>query len=668
MSNKNTPIFVGLSKISEPEIIEKRGKHWISYGEDNDYFDYIIERYTKSPTNNSVINSIVQMIHGKGVDAGEQQAEFDKLFPFEEIKKWSFDLKGLGYYVMQIILSKDGEQIATTKHSPVQNWRSGKADDNGVIHTYYYSDNWDKADQPNYRPKSYPAYKKGNKAPVQIYVVRPYRPNCFYYPIVDYQAGLKYAHLEEEISNFHLNNVFNGLFPGLLINFNNGDPGAEQRKKMEKLISQKWGGSDNAGRWILSFNDDKDASATIETVQMPDLDKMFDYMSDECLEKIMLAHRVTSPALFGIKENVGLGNNAQELKTAFQLYENTVIMPYRDVEINSFEFILAENGIEIDEIKFKSLNPFPFTYMPDGTQTTINDDDDIIPSPPAQFHTHKKKDPTADDVDSWLKHLDDVGEVIDEDEWELVHEERVDDLETEELDDDEFFLEFSSSKGELKGYSDPSRKSKQDDGNLKIRYSYTPKHNKSNSRDFCVKMVSLAKSNVVYRKEDIIKMGKGGANSELAPKGKNTYSIWLYKGGAQCHHYWSRRFYMRKKGAKKSNTDKLENDYRTSKRQLAQAKKWTIQPKFTQDGTKFIIKRVSKYNYPVNNYKVAMRPIDMPNRGYTESWISQIGTNIKRGLTKRYRSEKSKAKARAKYRAKKELNNLFGFEEMARNK
>jgi hypothetical protein len=34
------------------------------------------------------------------------------------------------------------------------------------------------------------------------------------------------------------------------------------------------------------------------------------------MRKIMVAHRIISPMLLGIKDNTGLGNNAEELKTA----------------------------------------------------------------------------------------------------------------------------------------------------------------------------------------------------------------------------------------------------------------------------------------------------------------------------------------------------------------
>lgn len=117
-------------------------------------------------------------------------------------------------------------------------------------------------------------------------------------------------------------------------------------------------------------------------------------------------------------------------------------------------------------------------------------------------------------------------------------------------------IELAESSGTLKGYSNPEKSSNQDgfswknkDTRLslwKARYSYSPRRTSSNSRDFCKKMVSISQSGVVYRKEDIIKMGDDGVNSELAAKGRNKYSIWLFKGGALCHHFWERRLFVRK--------------------------------------------------------------------------------------------------------------------------
>ena len=81
------------------------------------------------------------------------------------------------------------------------------------------------------------------------------------------EGGLQYSELEEEISNYHLNNIMNGLAPSMLINFNNGTPNEEERTLIEQRIYQKFSGSSNAGKFILAFNDDPAQQATIEPIQ-----------------------------------------------------------------------------------------------------------------------------------------------------------------------------------------------------------------------------------------------------------------------------------------------------------------------------------------------------------------------------------------------------------------
>ena len=45
----------------------------------------------------------------------------------------------------------------------------------------------------------------------------------------------------------------------MLINFNNGIPNEEERRLLEHKIAQKFSGSSNAGKFILAFNDNRDA-------------------------------------------------------------------------------------------------------------------------------------------------------------------------------------------------------------------------------------------------------------------------------------------------------------------------------------------------------------------------------------------------------------------------
>jgi hypothetical protein len=65
-------------------------------------------------------------------------------------------------------------------------------------------------------------------------------------------------------------------------------------------------------------------------------------------QKIMISHRVTSPILFGIKDNTGLGNNANEMESAFNELMINVIAPKKEVILDALMEIFSDNGIVID--------------------------------------------------------------------------------------------------------------------------------------------------------------------------------------------------------------------------------------------------------------------------------------------------------------------------------
>ena len=696
--NNNKIVDLKLSVISTgnyaaPDINEVASKRWIKYGDDNDYFEYLLDRYRGSPTNHGLINGIYQMAYGQGYTSPDKMlspiewARVEKMFPDDDVLKWFFDLKCMGMYVQQVIRSINGENIVTVKHSPVQNWRSGKADNKGVIHEYWYSDDWLNYTNPRFRPVSYPAYKVDANVPVSIYCVKPYRAGSFYYPTVDYLGGLQYAQLEEEIANFHLNNIMNGLHPSMLINFNNGDPGKEERDLMERRIQKKWGGTSNSGRMILAFNDDKESAASIESVPIADADKQYTFLSEESQRKILVSHRVTSPLLFGIRDSAGLGSNTDEIRVAFDLFRNTVIKPYRDIVSTNMERIMHDAGIDMP-ITFIDMMPVDWgtpthrqaSEFSMAKEDKGSDDDD-------DSHCAMHVDMTEDDEAQWIAHMHTVGEVIDDEEWALIGEEAVTDPDNE----DEYLERMLGGQDGLneqninieltREHSNPQKRSVQDTvtlGIIKIRYGYTPARSSHNSRAFCVEMAALSRNNVVYRKEDILAMGKAGVNSALAPKGRSRYSIWLYKGGVNCHHYWSRRFYERRwtgKGfVKRSQTPALEGDNPITEREYRQVgiavRKWLsvgtkqwqaasrniITPKDTSTGellvdslahernisnanraNKFVKK--TPFSIPKNDPRVATKPKDMPYGG-RKTW-------------KRHpKAYTDKVKKRAKARAK----------------
>ena len=344
-------------------MVEDNRKEWVAYGEDNNYFQYLIDRYNGSATNNAIINGMTELIYGKGLyatDASRKPDEYammKSLFSRQCMRKITFDLKAMGQSAMQVIYNKDKTKIVQVEHMPIETLRMEKMNEDGEVCGYYYSKDWTKIRKKGYEPVRIPAFGHGEKSEgLEIYCIKPYRSGFYYYSPVDYQGGLPYAELEEEVANYHINNIKNGLSPSMLINFNNGVPTEEERELIERRIIQKFSGSSNSGKFILAFNDNKEMAASIEPVQLSDASEQYQFLADESMRKLMVAHRVTSPMLMGIKDNTGLGNNADELKTASLLFHNTVVRPIQEMILDAIDDILAVNGASLN-VYFKTLQP-----------------------------------------------------------------------------------------------------------------------------------------------------------------------------------------------------------------------------------------------------------------------------------------------------------------------
>jgi len=579
--------FVNLSSYTTPVVKEQKGKEWVAYGEDNLYFDYLIDRYNGSATNNAIINGISELIYGKGLDATDsnrkpnEYAQMKSLFTKDCLRKVTADFKMMGQCAFQVIYSKDHSKVTEVYHMPIESLRAEKCNDEGDIEAYYYAKSWAAVSSKKEVPTRIPAFGFSNEA-IEILYVRPYRAGFYYYSPVDYQGGLPYAELEEEIANYHLNNIKNGLAPSMLINMNNGVPTEEERYIIENRIIEKFSGTSNAGKFILAFNDNKEMAADITPVQLSDASDQYQFMADESMRKLMVAHRVTSPMLLGIKDQSGLGNNAEELKTASTLFDNTVIAPMQENILDALDKILAYNDISLN-LYFKTLQPLEF-------QENV-----VIDAETKEEETGVKlsaNEPTDEYFDNAFADLEALGEVIDESEWELVEEAPVDYEAEAQM---EKFFAFAST-----GTAFPNAKSTQDgvtpEGRpYKVRYGYSPESAGSNSREFCKKMISAKK---VYRKEDIQAMSEKVVNEVSAngkgfgPNGLPTYDIWLYKGGARCHHFWMRKVFMAKEGAKSVDAKSPNAEVGVNRAKKAGAE------------------------LEVNDKKVATRPVDMPNEGF----------------------------------------------------
>ncbi len=324
----------------------------------------------------------------------------------------------------------------------------------------------------------------------------------------------------------------------------NGIPQKEEREAIRREWEERLSGASNAGKFLMTFNEDPARTPDIQAFPLSDADKQYQFLSEETAKQIMVGHRVVSPLIHGIRESNGFGSNKDEMLVGLEIFNNQVIKPYQRIITNTFAPILGS------DLKIEMNNVF--------------DDVTVVVEPTTQSIELKKKvvaaenKISAEDSALWLAHLREKAEYIDEEEWQLISDEEVTNPEEEE----KYRTEFMS----VRGYSNPDKKSDAlDTGLYKVRYYYsknfTYKDGEIVTRDFCQEMVALSKMGALFRYEDIIKMGDDGVNSEFAASGSSTLNIWIYKGGVYCRHAWFRKVFMRKRqGGKFLPNDGLNND------------------------------------------------------------------------------------------------------------
>ncbi len=90
---------LNLSAYTTPTIQESKRDAWVEFGEDNNYYQYLIDRYTNSTTNNAIINNISRLVYGRGLsalDASKKPNEYAQmmtLFNKDCIRKMVMDRK-----------------------------------------------------------------------------------------------------------------------------------------------------------------------------------------------------------------------------------------------------------------------------------------------------------------------------------------------------------------------------------------------------------------------------------------------------------------------------------------------------------------------------------------------------------------------------------------------
>lgn len=344
-TNENTTTKFEFSVIEGPtriipDIIEKKlsGKEYVNYGEDNKLPEYLWNLYLKSAILQSIINGTVDFASGNGAILSEFIMKFENNAnkegeTLEEIVRKIFvDYNIYGGFAMNVIYDMEGK-VAEIYWLDVQNVRLNEDGDKA-----WYSEKWG---QWGAKAIEYPVWKPGKTYKSCIFYFKGHLSRGVY-PIPRYVGALADVETSTEIGKFHLNNILNNLEPSAIISFNNGVPSKSEQKEIEKKIHEKLAGANNAGRFMVAFNDNKDNAVSIERLTEDHMDEKFQTLQKSTRENIFIANRAT-PALFGLNpENNGFSK--EEFLEAFELYNKTVVIPMQKDVQRCFDKIFGIDG------------------------------------------------------------------------------------------------------------------------------------------------------------------------------------------------------------------------------------------------------------------------------------------------------------------------------------
>ena len=587
---------INLSAYQPVEAVEKENRSgWIDYGFNNLFPQHLITLYYNSPIHNALTNSIAYMIEGQGTGTILDNA----------LQGIAFDLKLQGAFVAEVIWSMDFTRVVKINHLPFENCRLAYDKEEDDITGIWYSKDWANSRSKKGKPEFIPAFNpsQAEEQPRQVIYAHGMMAGSSYYAKPDYFGALNYVELSYQMGLYHVNNILNGLFPSFIINFLNGIPQKEEREAIRREWEERLSGASNAGKFLMTFNEDPTRAPQIQDFPLSDADKQYQFLSEETAKQIMVGHRVVSPLIHGIRDTTGFGSNKDEMLVGMEIFNNQVIKPYQRIIEDVFTPILGnveiqmnsvfEDGVAIDSNAPIDVIDTPATTDPNAASEKVSDvtyngaqiasaleivaavglgtltqeqaivflvqflglDVDVAKSmfqtggdAVAKLSAQKKKVITKKKVAAAENKISAEDSAL----WlaylkekaEYIDEEEWQLLSDEEVTNPEGEENYRTEFMSVRGYSNPDEKDTLDTGLYKVRYYYsknfTYKDGEIVTRDFCQEMVALSKAGALFRYEDIQDMSDAGVNGEFAPAGSSSYNLFIFKGGVYCRLAWFR--------------------------------------------------------------------------------------------------------------------------------
>lgn len=359
-------------------LVVQQGKYFTN-GPDNEYFFTVEKAYLGSPTNQAIIDNYSNYILGEGLEDKTGLIDIEQYLSEEDQRLAFTDYKMQGACAFQVTYNVGGT-IAKFYYLPTKTLGIDRMQDvTEEPEAYWYSFDW--CQKTKFKPEKFPAFGFGDRTKTEILYIKRHSPQPLF-SLPDWQSGIQYCQTEEELSNYYISHIKNNFSAGKLINVNDGIPETDDAlEEAKNAVKKQLTGTSNAGTVIISFNANKENATTIENIEITDAYAQFKFLSEECIEKIMLSHKVNDKALFGFNNASGFSSTAEQLIQSMKILYRSQINPIRRTLIKGLEkaFKLINSNCELSFKDFPELavdNIQPITQQVKQANTRISFDFD----------------------------------------------------------------------------------------------------------------------------------------------------------------------------------------------------------------------------------------------------------------------------------------------------
>lgn len=332
--------FIETRTANTPEIkVVDKNKEYIYWGENNMLPYELYNLFEKSSIMTAIVGSMRDYILGDEIVnlTGFQTVNRKGDTLDDLVYKCVMDYCLFGGFAIQVIRTKSLEKVAELNWLDMRKVRISKEED-----TIWFNE-WDSRKRK--QPLKLPRFLNGAKQANSVFYYKG-RLTRTQYPTPMYVGALTDLQISAEVDNYNMTNILNNFTPSAVINFNNGQNlGEDEIDELEQKIYDKFSGTSNAGKIVLSFNDDTEHATTIERLADDGLENKYNNLMGTTRENIYAGFRI-NPVLTGLNKT-NSGFTGQEFNEAFKLYNKTVIQPAQKEVIDAFEKIFGKGCMEI---------------------------------------------------------------------------------------------------------------------------------------------------------------------------------------------------------------------------------------------------------------------------------------------------------------------------------